>query len=262
MGCEMKFDVSGGDTSFVINEDMTFETLDVGVNGHNQDIIDAPPPVKPFKTIEEEDPYEKIEIKKSKDEVTDQKTAKDVSNESVAIQKGKKEKEKDGKKVKETTLSSSKPEKDIQKQSKEENMSTSKKKHETKQHHSEKIKETREKEEITKVQNTETTETTINKTNRITENENIKGKEEDDSNKKVSTKSSTAKQGPCMCIHDVKVSDACNKCSADQSHKTLDRSGGGLSERNQKNEIQGSGEKQYESKTETENQVESKSLTK
>ena len=69
--CEMKFDVSGGDTNFVIKEDMTFETLDAGVNGHTPDIIDAPPPMPTFRTIEEEDPYEKIEIKKNKDGVAD-----------------------------------------------------------------------------------------------------------------------------------------------------------------------------------------------
>ena len=68
--CDINFDVSGGDTSFVIKENMSFETLDAGVNGHKQDIVDAPSPVKSFQTIEEEDPYEKIEIKKSKDDTT------------------------------------------------------------------------------------------------------------------------------------------------------------------------------------------------
>ena len=75
--CEMRFDVSGGDTNFVIKEDMTFETLDAGVNGHTPDLIDTlPPPMKSFKTIEEEDPYEKIEIKKNKDVVANIKPTK------------------------------------------------------------------------------------------------------------------------------------------------------------------------------------------
>ena len=33
--CEIRFDVSGGDTSFVIKEDMMFETIDASLNGHN-----------------------------------------------------------------------------------------------------------------------------------------------------------------------------------------------------------------------------------
>merc|ERR1711936_826434 len=72
--CELRFDVSGGDTSFVIKEDMIFSTLEVDadINGHSPNTVDVPPPK--FRTIEEEDPYEKIEIKKSKDGTADIKT--------------------------------------------------------------------------------------------------------------------------------------------------------------------------------------------
>ena len=45
--------------------------LDAGVNEHSPDIIDTAPPMKTFKTIEEEDPYEKVEVKKNKDGLVD-----------------------------------------------------------------------------------------------------------------------------------------------------------------------------------------------
>merc|ERR1719318_1567641 len=77
--CEMRFDVSGGDTNFVIKEDMTFEALDAGVNGHTPDIIDAPPPMETFKTIEE---------------VTNIKTTKDSQEQITKMSSLKKEKHK------------------------------------------------------------------------------------------------------------------------------------------------------------------------
>merc|ERR1712002_813474 len=89
--CELRFDVSGGDTSFVIKEDMIFSTLEVDadINGHSPNTVDVPPPK--FRTIEEEDPYEKIEIKKSKDGTADIKTK--GQEKSLVIEKDKTEKQ-------------------------------------------------------------------------------------------------------------------------------------------------------------------------
>jgi hypothetical protein len=104
----MRFDVSGGDTNFVIKEDMTFETLDAGVNGHTPDIIDSPPPMPTFRTIEEEDPYEKIEIKKNKDGPAEIKKPQDTQKQSKEQPNEKKEKQQAVKKLEEKETSKSK----------------------------------------------------------------------------------------------------------------------------------------------------------
>jgi len=175
--CDIKFDVSGGDTSFVIKEDMTFETLDVGVNGQKQDIIDAPPPVKSFTTIEEEDPYEKIEIKKNKDD-TINKQDKDLQKKEAEISKGKREENKSSKKEKDVQKHSTKGVTQKQK-SVEKSVSTSKKELDTEQS-SEKFENKKENMESKQIEkDTKENEKSIEKGNKETMKESPKVTKDD-----------------------------------------------------------------------------------
>eukprot|EP00092_Neocalanus_flemingeri_P032913 GFUD01035795.1.p1 GENE.GFUD01035795.1~~GFUD01035795.1.p1 ORF type:complete len:2735 (+),score=766.32 GFUD01035795.1:100-8304(+) len=179
--CELRFDVTGGDTSFVIKEDMMFQTSDVngGLNEQPPDILDTAPPMKTFKTIEEEDPYEKVEVKKNKEGVADMKTkmSQDAEKQSSLLQKEKKEREQLSQKAEvKTKLQQTSPAANV-----------------------DQLTKTGEKEKKVKVSKTQV---------------------------------KTGNKGPGSCVHEISVSDFCQKCSEDE--KAFERYAASEPQKNEK----------------------------
>merc|ERR1712128_70353 len=203
-----------------------------GVNGNTPELIDVPPPMKSFKTIEEEDPYEKIEIKKNKDVVANIKPTKDAPKHNKEIPKGKKEKQKSSQKSESTEISKSKQ--------------TSQK---------------------TKTSTEETSMTISSQIEKTAEKKELKAEMPQTNEKKIKVQSIDTKAGDC--VHDVKIIDYCNKCSEDQEHKTFDRAASLAPQASQEGDIKGSGkgkqinnERGIEMKTEIKNQNESETSSK
>jgi len=176
--CDLRFDVSSGDTGFVI-QDGEVAAFD---NGHAPEIIDVAPAIKTFKTIEEEDPYEKIEIKKNTDGVVDEKNK---INQAPAKQSSMKQNEK-----KEKTKSSKE---------------------------SEMTKKTKLKETSTIVK---LTKSNVNSSQENTSRIEAKSETQKDKEKKIKntaiTQVKTNVQGKGLCVHDISISDFCHKCSEEQ----------------------------------------------
>merc|ERR1711970_267233 len=176
-----------------IKEDMIFSTAEVeaDINGHSPNAVDVPPPK--FRTIEEEDPYEKIEIKKSKDGAADIKTK--SQEKSLVIEKDKTEKQNGEKHSELLETSKSKETKTKKKSHKESSLEANLQVQ---------VPAT-EKKPAPQVPATEKKPAPQVPKDKSTE---IKGK-----------KSVTGKD---LCVHDISISDFCQKCSEEQ--RTIERS--------------------------------------
>ena len=99
----MNFDVSSGDTSFVIKDQTSWTPAENGsdTNGHGfvPNVAKTSAAKKSFNTIEEEeDPYEKIEIKREEEETVAEKNDENGKEPAISENKEKDKKDKERKK--------------------------------------------------------------------------------------------------------------------------------------------------------------------
>jgi len=232
--CEIRFDVSGGDTSFVIKEDMMFETIDASLNGHDIEPPSVDNQWNNLKKIEEEDPYEKIEVKKNKEGVSEIKPT--VKQEIQIKEKGIDKAKDDFKKHTEAESKTTKEvysEKEFQKEEKNEIDIKERKTIEvvSKDMTQASKEDTRkQKEAKKKTQNDETIKQKVKEEGKCKESTETHSTQDAAQNKVEKTKKTSKQKGKVSneidmkklnCVHDVTLSSPCKPC--DDNQKTFER---------------------------------------